>query len=140
PVLCAGAVVAGGKWGWAPDCAICAGGGWPCDDLPVLGRATAGAGSRQARVDEGAGDFLEVMAGDVRGVAQGALPGEHCQPVHGGPDGVLDPGAAPPAEDAGVGQFVEYGAELIQGRGVLTYPAVLSAVGVLMGQGEGGCE
>jgi DNA-binding transcriptional ArsR family regulator len=94
----------------------------------------------QARFDEGAGDFRKPMAGDVGGVPQGALPGEHRQPVHHGPDGVLDPGAPAPAEDAGVGQFVEYRAELVQGQGALPGPAVGSAVGVLMGPGEGSRE
>ena len=103
-------------------CAICVGGLWPCDDLPAFGRATAGAGSRQGLADEGGGELLEVTAGGVGGVAQGALPGEHCQPVNRGPDGVLDPGAAPPAEHTGVGQFVEDGAKLIQGQGVLPVP------------------
>ena len=84
--------------------------------------------------------FLEAMAGDIGDVTQGPLPGEHCQPVHRGPDGVLDPGAAPSVEHAGVGQFVEYSAELIQGRGVLRCPAVLSVVCVLLGQGERGCS
>jgi hypothetical protein len=32
--------------------------------------------------------------------------------VHRGPDGVLDAGAAPPVEHAGVGQLVERGAEM----------------------------
>jgi hypothetical protein len=74
------------------------------------------------------------------GASRGTLPGEYCQPVHRGPDGVLEPGSTPPAEDAGVGPFVEYGAELVQGQGVLPCPAVWSAVGVLIGQGEGGRE
>ncbi len=47
---------------------------------------------------------------------------------------------APSVEHAGVGQFVEYSAELIQGLGVLPCPAVLSVVCVLLGQGERGCE
>jgi hypothetical protein len=50
------------------------------------------------------------------------LPGEDGQPVHRGPDGVLEAGAAPPAEHAGVGQFVEDRAELIQGRGACPVP------------------
>jgi hypothetical protein len=114
--------------------------GMACDDLPALGRATAGAGSCQGLADEGGGELLEVTAGGVGELAQGALPGEHCQPVHRGPDGVLDARAALPAEHTGVGQFVEDGAELIQGQGVLPGPAVGSAVGVLVGQGERGGE
>lgn len=43
-----------------------------------------------------------MLAGGVGEVAEGALHGEHGQPVHGRPDGVLDPGAAPAGEDAGV--------------------------------------
>src|SRR5262249_26456633 len=76
------------------------------------------AASCQALLDEGGGELLEVMAGGVGDVAQGPLPGEHGQPVHRGPDGVLDAVAAPPVEDAGVGQFVERGAQVIQGHAV----------------------
>src|SRR5215470_17945359 len=93
------------------------------------------AGSCQGLVDEGGGELLEVTAGSVGEFAQGPLPGEHGQPVHRGPDGVLDVGAAPPVEHAGVGQLVEYRAELVQRRGVLPCPAVWSAVGVLPWKG-----
>src|SRR4051812_43421257 len=92
-----------------------------------LGLARA---SRQACLDEGARDLLEVMAGDAGGVTQRALAGEHGQPVHRGPDGVLDPGAALPGQDAGVGQLVEYGAQLIQGQGVRPALGARIAVGV----------
>src|SRR5215470_15132324 len=58
------------------------------------GRAGTGwqgrAGSCQGRVDEGGGELLEVTAGGVGEVAQGPLPGEDGQPVHRGPDGVLE--------------------------------------------------
>jgi energy-coupling factor transporter ATP-binding protein EcfA2 len=121
-VLCAGHIVAEGTPGTR------AGAGWQ------------EAGSCQGLADEGGGELLEVAAGGVGELAQGPLPGEHGQPVHRGPDGVLDARAALPAEHAGVGQFVEDGAELIQGRGVLPGPAVGSAVGVLVGQGERGGE
>jgi len=77
-----------------------------------------------------------VTAGSVGELAQRALPGEHSQPVHRGPDGVLDAIAALPVEHAGVGQFVEDRAELIQGRGVLPGPDAGSEVGVLVRQGE----
>src|SRR5215469_15496854 len=98
------------------------------------------AGSCQGLADKGGGELLEVTAGSVGEFAQGPLPGEDGQPVHGGPDGVLEAGAAPPAEHAGVGQFVKDRAELIQGPGVLPSPALGSVVGVLMGQGERGGE
>ena len=71
---------------------------------------------------------------------RGPLPGEHGQPVHCGPDGVLEAGAALPAEHAGVGQFTEDRAELIQGQGVLPGPAVGCVVGVLAGHDERGGE
>src|SRR5580698_830386 len=83
------------------------------------------AGSPKTPFDETAGDFLKATAGDLGHVTQRPLAGEHRQPVHRGPDGVLDPGAALPVEHAGVGQFVEYSAELIQRQRVLPYPAVL---------------
>src|SRR5262249_39292082 len=91
-------------------------------------------------VDEGAGGLLEVAVGGGGGVAEGGLDGEDCEPVHGGPDGVLDAGAALPGEDAGVGELVEGGAELVQGQGVLSGLAVLGVVGVLAGEGERGGE
>src|SRR5216684_253320 len=90
------------------------------------------AGSCQALVDEGEGEFLEVMAGGIGDVTQGSWPGEYCQPVHCGPDGVFDAVAAPPLEHAGVDQFVERGAQMTQGRAVLPGPAVRGAVGVLL--------
>ena len=98
------------------------------------------AGSCQGLADEGGGELLEVTAGSVGELAQRALPGEHGQPVHRRPDGVLQARAAPSAEHAGVGQFVEDRAELIQGRGVLPGLALGSVVGVLVGQGERGGE
>jgi hypothetical protein len=60
--------------------------------------------------------------------------------VHRGPDGVLDAGAAPPAEHSSVDQFVKYSAELIQGHGVLPGLIILCVVLVLAGQRECGCE
>src|SRR6516162_8185817 len=96
------------------------------------------AGSCQGLVDEGRGELLEVTAGSVGEFTQGPLPGEDGQPVHGGPDGVLEAGAALPAEHAGVGQFVEDRAELIKGPGVLPGPTLGSVVDVLVGQGERG--
>jgi hypothetical protein len=36
------------------------------------------AGSCEALFDEGAGEFLEVMAGGIGDIAQGPLAGEHC--------------------------------------------------------------
>jgi len=98
------------------------------------------AGSCQGLADEGGGELLEVTAGGVGELAQRALPGEHSQPVHRRPDGVLKAGAALPAEHTGVGQFVEDRAELIQGQGVLPGLAAGSVVGVLARQGEGGGE
>src|SRR5258707_1306346 len=98
------------------------------------------AGSCQALADEGEGELFEVMPGGIGDVAQRSLPGEHGQPVHGGPDGVLDAVAGLPAEHAGVDQLVEYGAELTQGCAVLPGPVVRSAVGVLLWQGERGGE
>jgi hypothetical protein len=94
----------------------------------------------QGRFDEGAVEFLEMAPGGIGDAAQGPLPGEYGQPVHRGPDGVFDTVAAPPVEHSGVGQFVEYGAELIQGQGVLPGSAVGCVVGVLVGQGECGGE
>jgi hypothetical protein len=41
----------------------------PGDVEVFMSRATAGAGSGQGRFDEGAGDFFEVVAGGVGGVA-----------------------------------------------------------------------
>src|SRR6185369_12463995 len=96
--------------------------------------------SCQGLADEGGGELLEVTAGSVGEFAQGPLPGEDGQPVHRGPYGVLEAGAAPPAEHAGVGQFVEDRAELIQRHGVRPGPAAGSVVGVLPGQGERGGE
>jgi hypothetical protein len=90
------------------------------------------AGLCQALFDESAGEFVEVVAGGVGEVAQGSLPGEYCQPVHGGPDGVFDAVAAPPVEDPGVGQLVEHGAQMTQGCAVLPGPAIGSFVGVLL--------
>jgi hypothetical protein len=72
------------------------------------------------------------MAGGIGDVAQGPLPGEYCQPVHRGPDGVFDAVAAPPVEHAGIGQLVERGAQMTQGRALLPGPAVRSVVGVLL--------
>jgi hypothetical protein len=69
------------------------------------------------------------MAGGIGDVAQGPLPGEHCQPVHRGPDRVLDTVAALRAEYAGVDQLVERGAELTQGRAVLPRRVVGNSVG-----------
>ena len=57
-----------------------------------------------------------MMASGSGDVAQGPLPGEYCQPVHRGPDGVFDAVAAPPVEHAGVDQLVERGAQMTQGR------------------------
>jgi len=48
------------------------------------------------------GELVEAVPGGVGDIAQGALPGEHGQPVHRGPDGVLDAVAALPPEHAGV--------------------------------------
>src|SRR6516164_982549 len=84
---------------WARNASMGTGRDW------MAGRAAL----RQALLDEGAGELLEAMAGGVGDVAQGPLPGEHGQPVHHGPDGVLDAVAAPPVEHAGVGQLVERG-------------------------------
>src|SRR5215471_16209000 len=98
------------------------------------------AASCQALLDEGADELLEVMAGGVGDVAQGPLPGEYGQPVHHGPDRVLDAVAAPPIEHAGVGQLVERGAQLTQGRAVRPGPAVQGVVGVLPRHGERGSE
>src|SRR5215469_14114781 len=98
------------------------------------------AGSCQGLVDEGEGELLKVTAGSVGKFAQGPLPGEDGQPVHRGPDGVLDPRAALLAEHADVGQFVEDRAELVQGQGGRPCRAVWSAIGVLVGQCERGGE
>src|SRR5262249_1736562 len=98
------------------------------------------AASRQALLDEGADGLLDAMAGGVGDVAQGPLPGEYGQPVHRGPDGVLDAVAAPPIEHAGVNQFVERGAQLTQGRAIRPGPAVQGVVGVLPRHGERGSE
>jgi hypothetical protein len=94
------------------------------------------AGSCHAAADEGAGEVFKVMTGGIGEVAQRPLPGEHRQPVHRRQHGLLDAGAAPPVEHAGISQLVEYGAELIQGHGVLPGPAVRRAAGVLLRQGE----
>jgi carbonic anhydrase len=81
-----------------------------------------------------------VTAGGVGNVAQRPRPGQHGQPVHRGPDGVLDAGAAPAVQHAGVDQLVERVAQLIQGRAVRPGPAVRSPVGVLLRYRERGCE
>ena len=60
--------------------------------------------------------------------------------MHRGPDGVFDAVAAPPAEHAGLDQFVEGGAELTQGRAVPPGRVVWGAVGVLLRHGERGRE
>ena len=59
------------------------------------------------------------MPGRVGDVAQRPRPGEHRQPVHRGPDRVLDAVAPLPAEHAGLDQLVECGAKLTQGRAIL---------------------
>jgi hypothetical protein len=41
------------------------------------------------------------------------LAGQYGQSVHGGPDGIFDPGAALCVEHASVDEFVEYRTELI---------------------------
>ena len=97
-------------------------------------------GSGQARFDECPGGFLETASGGSGNLTQGPLPDEYGQPVHGGPDGVLDRGATSPVEHAGVDQFIEYRAELIQRISLRPCPAVQRAVGVLVGEREGGCE
>jgi hypothetical protein len=68
--------------------------------------------SYQAPFDEGSGELFEVTPGGIGDVAQGPLSGEHCQPVHHGPDGVLDAVAALPVEHTGLDQLVECSAEL----------------------------
>src|SRR5258708_13582925 len=90
------------------------------------------AGSCQALADEGEGELFEVMPGGIGDVAQRSLPGEHGQPVHGGPDGVLDPVTALPAEHAGVDQLVAYGADLTQGEAVLPPPPARTPAAVLL--------
>src|SRR5215469_14460572 len=119
----------------------------PTAGTPVTGvnaervrKVSSRAGLPQGLADEGGGELLEVTAGGVGELAQGPLPGEHRQPVHRGPDGVLDPGAAPPAEHAGVDHLVEYRAELVQGQEVRPGPALGSVVTVLTGHGERGGE
>jgi hypothetical protein len=77
----------------------------------------------QAVGDKGEDELLETVPGGIRDVAEGSLPGEHCQPVHRRPDGVLDAVATPPVEYAGVAQFVEDRAELTQGRAVRPVPS-----------------
>src|SRR5437763_7264975 len=69
-------------------------------------------GPSQPLLDEGEDALVEVLAGSGGDVAQRPLAGQHGQPVHGGPDGVLDAVAALPAEHAGVDHFVQGGAEL----------------------------
>src|SRR5215469_15328038 len=109
----------------------------PTAGTPVTGvnaervrKVSSRAGLPQGLADEGGGELLEVTAGGVGELAQRALPGEHGQPVHRGPDGVLDAVAALPVEHAGVGQFVEDRAELVQGQRVWPGPAAGSAVAV----------
>jgi hypothetical protein len=70
------------------------------------------------------------MAGGAGDVAQGPLSGEHRQPVHCGPDGVLDARAALRVEHSCVDQFVERGAELTEGHSVRPRPIAPSVVGV----------
>ena len=60
-----------------------------------------------------------MLAGGIRDVAQGPLPGEYCQSMHRGPDGVFDAVAAPPVEHAGVDQLVERGAQMTPPGGAL---------------------
>ena len=80
------------------------------------------------------------MVGGVRDVAQGPLPGEYRKAMHRGPDRVLDAVAPPPREHPGVHQLVQRGAQMPQGRAVLPGPAIRGAVGMLLRQGERGCE
>jgi SAM-dependent methyltransferase len=107
---------------------------------PVFASWPGDARSAQPCADEGEGEFLEVMPGGIGDVAQGSWAGEHGQPVHGGPDRVLDAVTALPGEHAGVDQFVEHGAQLAQGRAVPPGPVVRNAIGVLLRQGERGGE
>jgi hypothetical protein len=80
------------------------------------------------------------MAGGIGDIAQRPLPGEHCQPVHRGPDGVLDAIAALTVEHARVDQLVERGAEIIQRHAVRPGRAARGAVGVLLRYRERGGE
>ena len=80
------------------------------------------------------------MPGGIGDIAQRPFPGEHGQPVHRGPDGVLDAVAALPVQHAGIDQLVEYGAQLTQGCAVQPGPVVRLVVGVLPWQGESGGE
>src|SRR5215467_9844879 len=76
----------------------------------------------------------------VRDVPQRPLPGEHREPVHRGPDRVLDALSALTVEHAGVDQLVEYSAELTEGRTVPPGPVFGNVVAVRPRQGERGGE
>jgi hypothetical protein len=80
--------------------------------------------SRQALLDEGEGELFQVTPGGLGDVTQRPRPGQHGQPVHRGPDGVLGAVATPPVQHARVDQFVERGAELIQRHSLLPRPAL----------------
>ena len=81
-----------------------------------------------------------MVAGRAGLVAQRPRPGQHGQPVHRGPDGVLEARAAQPGQQAGLGQFVERGAQLTQRRAFRPGPAVRCAVRVLPRDRERGGE
>jgi hypothetical protein len=76
----------------------------------------------------------------VGSITQGAFSGKHGQPVHRGPDGVLDAVAAAPVEHADVNQLVERRAELAQGRSVRSRSRARGLIGMLLRQGERGRE
>jgi hypothetical protein len=86
----------------------------------------------QGRVYEREGELVKATPIGIRDVAQGPLPGENGQPVHRRPDRVFDALAALAGEHTRVDQFVEYAAELAEGRAVRPRPLVSSAVAVLL--------
>src|SRR6266849_10965046 len=100
----------------------------------------AAPGSGQALLDEGKGELREATPGGLRDLAQRPRPGEHGQPVHRGPDRVLDALAAAPVERARVDQLVEHHAKMTERRALRPGPAGRIVVVVLLRHRERGGE